>query len=78
MLSDNAQHDGKVQIFVNGKAVVLEKGKVDYDQIVAFAYPNPNFEQNTYKVTYFRRDSQHEGALRARSTITCSIMPARR
>ena len=52
-----------VNIFVNGRQVTVPKGKITYDQVVALAYPNPDFEQNTYKVTYFRKNDNHEGTL---------------
>jgi hypothetical protein len=52
-----------VTIIVNGREETITKGKVTYEEIVALAYPNPDFEKNTYKVTYFRRNDGHEGTL---------------
>lgn len=56
-------HHEEIKIFVNGREVLEKKHKLTYDEVVALAYPNPNFEENIYKVTYFRHDSQHEGVL---------------
>lgn len=52
-----------VQIFVNGRPETVMKGKIDYDEVVALAYPNPDFANNTYKVTYFRKNDKKEGSL---------------
>jgi hypothetical protein len=52
-----------VNIFVNGREETVTKGKVTYDEVVALAYPNPDFPNNTYKVTYFTKNEKHEGTL---------------
>jgi len=52
-----------VKIFVNGREESVTKGKLTYEEVVALAYPNPDFEGNTYKVTYFRKNEKHEGTL---------------
>ena len=52
-----------VKIFVNGREETVTKGKLTYEEVVALAYPNPDFENNTYKVTYFRKNDHHEGTL---------------
>ena len=55
-----------VTIFVNGRENTVPKGKISYDEVVALAYPNPDFDNNTYKVTYFREEhgqKPHEGTL---------------
>lgn len=52
-----------VTIHVNGRDVVVEKEKYTYEEIVTFAFPVPDFDNNTYKVTYFRKNENHEGSL---------------
>ena len=52
-----------VEIFVNGRSETVTKDRYTYEEIVAFAYPNPDFQGNTYKVTYFRKNDKHEGVL---------------
>jgi hypothetical protein len=52
-----------VTIVVNGRQETVAKGKLTYEEVVALAYPNPDFQNNTYKVTYFRRTDSHEGTL---------------
>jgi len=52
-----------VQIFVNGREQTVLKEKITYEEVVAYAYPNPDFDNNTYKVTYFKKDDKHEGSL---------------
>jgi len=52
-----------VNIFVNGREVTVTKGKITYDEVVTLAYPTPDFQNNTYKVTYFRKNDNHEGVL---------------
>lgn len=63
MSSNNEHHDHKIQIFVNGRSVFLDQGKVTYVQIVTLAYSNPDYEKHTYKVTYFRHNNQEEKSL---------------
>lgn len=55
MSADNKpEKPGKtVTIFVNTKPFVVEKDKFSYEEIVEMAYPSPNYETHTYKVTYF-------------------------
>jgi hypothetical protein len=59
--------DKTVNIFVNGRELPVQKEKLTYDAVVALAYPNPDYNANTYKVTYFRSAKQeekgHEGTL---------------
>lgn len=52
-----------VTISVNTDPYPVEKDKISYDEVVNIAYPNPDFENYTYKVTYFIKDSHHEGKL---------------
>jgi hypothetical protein len=52
-----------VKIFVNGREETVTTHKITYEEVVAFAYPNPNFQDYTYKVTYFHKDGKHEGTL---------------
>ena len=52
-----------VKIVVNGREETVTKGKLKYEEVVALAYPNPDYENNTYNVTYFRKDGSHEGTL---------------
>lgn len=52
-----------VIIVINGREVPVPKGKVTYEVVVGFAYPNPDFQNNIYKVTYFRKNDHHEGTL---------------
>lgn len=52
-----------VLIVVNGRQQTVAKGKITYESVVALAYPNPDFQNNTYKVTYFRKNEKHEGTL---------------
>ncbi len=47
-------HNKPVTITVNGRPVTVTKDRYTYEEIVAFAYPSPDFEANTYKVTYFK------------------------
>ena len=52
-----------VTIFVNGHEETVAKEKLTYEEVVALAYPNPDFQNNTYKATYFRKNDKHEGVL---------------
>lgn len=57
-----------VTIVVNGREETVPKERLTYEKIVAMAYPNPDFQGNTYKVTYFRNPEKpgqkpHEGTL---------------
>jgi hypothetical protein len=57
-----------VTIAVNGREETVTKERLTYEEIVAMAYPNPDFQGNTYKVTYFRNPEKpgqkpHEGTL---------------
>ncbi len=52
-----------VTIFVNGRGEPVAKDKITYEEVVALAYPNPDYQNNTYKVTYFRKNDNHEGTL---------------
>jgi hypothetical protein len=52
-----------VTIFVNGRPETVTKGKLTYEEVVDLAFPNPNFDENIYKVTYFRKNGNHEGTL---------------
>jgi hypothetical protein len=52
-----------VKIIVNGREETVAKDKITYDEVVPLAYPNPDFQNNTYKVTYFRKNDNHEGTL---------------
>jgi Multiubiquitin len=56
-------HDEEIKIFVNGREHLIRKRELTYEEVVALAYSNPNFEEFTYKVTFFRADSKHEGVL---------------
>lgn len=58
-----SRHEKTVKIFVNGREEMVAKGKITYEEVVALAYPNPNFQDYTYKVTYFHKDGKHEGKL---------------
>lgn len=52
-----------VKIFVNTIEQFVPKGKISYEAVVSIAYPNPDYDGNTYKVTYFRKNDNHEGVL---------------
>ena len=56
-------NEKNIKIFINGREQTVTKGKMTYDEIVALVYPTPDFDNNTYKVTYFRKDNKHEGSL---------------
>jgi hypothetical protein len=58
-----SRYEKTVKIFVNGREETVAKGKITYEEVVAFAYPNPSFQDYTYKVTYFHKDGKHEGKL---------------
>ena len=53
----------EVTIKVNTKSYPFFKGKIDYEDVVNIAFPNPDYENYIYKVTYFVKDSNHEGTL---------------
>ena len=65
-------HHKTVTIFVNGRPEKVEKGKISYDKVVEFAYPKPDYEQFTYKVTYFRKDDKREGVLTKGESVEVS------
>jgi hypothetical protein len=58
-----SNQDKTVKIVVNGRDETVTKGKITYEEVVSLAYPNPDFANNTYKVTYFRKDDRSEGVL---------------
>ncbi len=55
MSNSNAQGQNKtVNIVVNGSPKIVTKGTLSYEQVVPLAYPNPDYNAYTYKVTYFQ------------------------
>lgn len=70
MSAQNQEAPGQnktVTITVNGRDYQVAKEKLTYEAVVALPFPNPDFDGNTYKVTYFRsakqEDKGHEGSL---------------
>jgi hypothetical protein len=63
-------HTKIIKIFVNGREETVTKEKLSYEEVVALAYPSPDFGGNTYKVTYFRKEDKHEGVLTKGESIT--------
>lgn len=57
------EQEKTVSITVNGHPRTVEKGKISYEEIVNIAFPNPDYENYIYKVTYFIKNSNHEGKL---------------
>lgn len=53
----------EVTIYVNTDPHPFNKGKINYEEVVNIAFPNPDYENYTYKVTYFIKNSNHEGTL---------------
>lgn len=60
----------KVTIFVNTKPFPVEKDKYSYEEIVELAYPSPNYETHTYKVTYFWDPNGKEGGHTIEGSLT--------
>jgi hypothetical protein len=61
----------QVQIIVNARPHMVDKGKITFDQVVLLAFPNrsndPNFE---YTVTYSKGpDAKKEGTLTAGHSV---------
>lgn len=52
-----------VTIHVNTDPYPFEKGKISYEEVVNIAFPTPDYENYIYKVTYFIKNSNHEGTL---------------
>lgn len=57
------EKEKSVTIYVNGRELTVEKGKISYEEVVNIAFPNPDYENYIYKVTYFIKKDNHEGAL---------------
>lgn len=58
-----------VTFSVNTKEVTITKDKYSYEEIVALAFPNPDYANYTYKVTYFR-DPDKKGGQLIEGTLT--------
>lgn len=53
-------HNKPVTITVNTRPHTVTKDRYTYEEIVALAYPTPDFEANLYKVTYFRETGKND------------------
>lgn len=58
-------NDGKdgFQIKVNGRDRTMLEKKQDYKDIARLAYPDANFDQFLYTITFFKGENGHEGDL---------------
>lgn len=71
MNSEKSEKPAKqVTIYVNTKAIAVEKDKYSYEEIVALAYPSPNYDTHTYKVTYFWDPNGKEGGNSIEGSLT--------
>ena len=75
MNTDNkGQKPEKLVTFtVNTKDVTATKEKYSYEDIVAIAFPNPDYANYTYKVTYFRHPDKGNGGMEGSLTKGESI-----
>jgi hypothetical protein len=62
-------HSKPVTITVNGRSVTVTKDRYTYEEIVAIAFPSPDFANNTYKVTYFK-ETEKKGEPPHERTLT--------
>jgi len=56
-------------IIVNGRERTVAEKKQSYRDIARLAYPDANFEQFLYTITFFKGESGHEGDLVEGETI---------
>jgi len=71
-----AQQDGshgksvhEYTIIVNGRERTIDQKKVGYRDIVPLAYPDPNYDNFLYTVTYIKGEGGHEGTLLDGETV---------
>lgn len=71
MNSNKPEKTGKqVTIYVNTKAFPVEKEKYSYEEIVELAYPSPNYDTHTFKVTYFWDPNGKDGGNTIEGSLT--------
>lgn len=76
MPSDDKDKGGKggaektYTIKVNGRERTVTVKKQSYRDIATLAYPDANFEQFLYTITFFKGEGGHEGDLVEGETVT--------
>lgn len=62
--------DKSYTLVVNGRPKTVTEKKQTYRDIARLAYPDANFDQFLYTITYFKGDGGHEGDLVEGETVT--------
>lgn len=72
-MADDDKNKGKPEkdytIKVNGRDRTVTDKKQSYRSIATIAYPDANFDQFLYTITFFKGESGHEGDLVEGETV---------
>lgn len=67
---DKGARDKSYTIKVNGRERTVTEKKQSYRDIASLAYPDANFDQFLYTITFLKGEGGHEGDLAEGETVT--------
>lgn len=60
---ETGKPDNEITLAVNGRSRTVTEKKQSYRDIAKLAYPDANFDQFLFTITYFKGEGGHEGDL---------------